>query len=258
MINQDDATKDSLLVKSVGKAFRVLDTFDQFNSQQTLAQITARADLDRSAAQRFAHTLLELGYLVRTKDKAFELSSKTLSFAYNYTRSNRLIQRAHPYLLHLNRTTGETISLTVRDGTQIIYIARYLSQNTIDNDVIVGSRLPAYCTAAGWVYMAHMPDSEIVTILNRSDLQAYTPKTICDVDNVFKKVNETRTRGFAIADEQVFSNDLALSMPITDKSDGAVGAITLAASNLRYSQETLIKEFMPLIMSTSRSISQNL
>lgn len=258
MINLDDTHNDALLVKSVGKAFRVLDTFDQFNSQQTLAQIAVRADLDRSAAQRFTHTLLELGYLTRTNDKAYELSAKTLNFAYNYTRSSKIIQRAHPYLLHLNRTTGETISLTSFDGTQIIYIARYLSQNTIDNDVIVGSRLPTYCTAAGWVYMANMSDSDIMTILDRSDLRAYTSKTIYEKNRIFQIVNETRSRGFSTADEQVYSNDLALAVPITDNSGKAVGAVVLAASNLRYNQDALIKQFMPLMMSTTRSISQNL
>lgn len=258
MSAKDDKVKDSLLVKSVGKAFLVMDTFDQFNSQQSLAEITKRTGLDRSAAQRFTHTLLKLGYLTRTKDKTFELSAKSLSIAYNFTRSNILIQRAHPYLLHLNRATDETISLAICDGTQITYISRYLSHHTIDTDVIVGSRLPTYCTAAGWVYMAGMSDSEITKTIDRSDLHAYTSKTVCDPTQIFKMVNETRTRGFAIADEQVFLNDLALSAPIVDKTGTIVGAVILAASTLRYNQDTLIKKFMPLIMSTTRSISQNL
>lgn len=258
MTAQDDKSKDALLVKSVGKAFQVLDTFDQFNSQQTLSQIAKRTGLDRSAAQRFTHTLLKLGYLTRTKSKAFELSPKTLSIAYNFTRSNNLIQRSHPYLLHLNRATGETISLAVCEGTQIIYISRYLSHHTIDTDVIVGSRLPTYCTAAGWVYLAGMSDSEITQIIDRSDLRAYTSKTVCDPAQIFRAVNETRMHGFAMADEQVFLNDLALSAPIIDETGAIVGAVILAASSLRYSRDNLIKEYMPLIMSTTRSISQSL
>ncbi|OYR23447.1 bacterial transcriptional regulator family protein [Brucella pseudogrignonensis] len=176
--------------------------------------------------------------------------------AYRYTRSSLLVQRAHPYLLHLNRSTGETISLTLLDDTDIIYLARYLSANTLDNDVIVGSRLPAYCSAAGLVFLAGLEDAKIHDILARSDLRAYTPKTVFDPEKIWRRISETRQRGFAIAEEQVYTNDIALAAPIYLPDGYTTAAAVLAASNLRYNEDTLVRQFVPMMISATRSVTQ--
>ena len=248
---------DPMMVRSVEKAFRVLETFDPVHSRQTLTQLAQRSGIDRSAAQRFVHTLLNLGYLQKVPGtKNYELAAKSLNMAYRYTRSSLLMQRAHPYLLHLNRSTGETISLTLLDDTDIIYLARYLSSNTLDNDVIVGSKLPAYCSAAGLVFLAGLADTRIKDILERSDLRAYTPKTIFEPEKIWQRIYETRQRGFAIAEEQVYANDIALAAPIYLPDGHTTAAVVLAASNLRYNEDTLVRQFVPMMISATRSVTQ--
>ncbi len=257
MAKSDEEHDDPMMVRAVEKAFRVLETFDPLHSRQTLTQLAQRAGIDRSAAQRFAHTLLNLGYLQKVPgSKTYELAAKSLNMAYRYTRSSLLVQRAHPYLLHLNRSTGETISLTLLDDTDIIYLARYLSSNTLDNDVIVGSRLPAYCSAAGLVFLAGLDDAQIHDILARSDLRAYTPKTVFDLEKIWRRIYETRQRGFAIAEEQVYTNDIALAAPIYLPDGHTTAAAVLAASNLRYNEDTLIRQFVPMMISATRSVTQ--
>src|SRR5690606_9230309 len=76
---------DPLMVQSVAKAFRVLTAFDKGHGSLTLSQIAQLTEMDVSTAQRFTHTLTQLGYL--KKDPAtrqFELSTKTLDLAYHY------------------------------------------------------------------------------------------------------------------------------------------------------------------------------
>jgi len=257
MAPNDEEQDDPMMVRAVERAFRVLETFDPLHPRQTLTQLAQRAGIDRSAAQRFVHTLVTLGYLQKVASgKTYELSAKSLNMAYRYTRSSQLVQRAHPYLLHLNRSTGETISLTLLDDTDIIYLARYLSANTLDNDVIVGSRLPAYCSAAGLVFLAGLEDSRIEDILRRSDLRAYTPRTIFEPDRIRERIAETRQRGFAIAEEQVYANDIALAAPIVFPDGQTTAAVVLAASNLRYDVDTLTRQFVPMMISATRSVAQ--
>lgn len=115
---------DPLMVQSVEKAFRVLTAFDATHPRMSLMQLAETVGLDKSAAQRFTHTLTKLGYLRKDPEtKLFELTVKTLDTGYHYIRANLLIERALPYLLHLSRTTEETINLTVRDNTEIVVVA---------------------------------------------------------------------------------------------------------------------------------------
>ncbi|MCJ8141013.1 IclR family transcriptional regulator [Falsirhodobacter halotolerans] len=252
-----DEKDDPLMVRAVEKAFRILSTFDAANSRQTLTQLASKAGLDRSATQRFTHTLSRLGYLRKdTRTKAYELTPKTLNLAYQYTRSSPVVLRAHPYLSHLNRTTEETISLTVLDDTEIIYLSRYLSPNVLDTDVIVGSRLPAYCSAGGLALLSLLDDARIEDILDRSNLRAFTSKTVFDRPGIWDRIHLVRDRGFALVEEQIYSGDISIAAPITMPDGQAMAAVSLGASRFRYQEEAMMQRFVPTLVAAARSMSQ--
>ena len=60
---ESEGARDILMVGSVEKAFRVLSAFDEHHRTLSLTELADVIDLDRSATQRFAHTLTKLGYL---------------------------------------------------------------------------------------------------------------------------------------------------------------------------------------------------
>ena len=248
---------DPLMVRAVDKAFRILETFDSANPRQTLTQVSVRAGLDRSAAQRFTHTLSKLGFLHKDpRTKAYELTPKALNMAYQYTRSSPLVQRAHPYLSHLNRSTEETISLVVLDNVEIIYLSRYLSPNVLDTDVIVGSRLPAYCSAGGLAVLSTLSDSQITDILAASELRAYTPKTICDLDGIWSQIQLVRDRGFSLVQEQIYAGDISIAAPVISPDGQVLAAVSLGASKFRYQEDALIQKYVPTLVAAARSMSQ--
>ena len=252
-----DERDDPLMVRAVEKAFRVLTTFDASHPRQTLTQIATRTELDRSAAQRFIHTLTQLGYLRKdARTKSYELTPKALSLAYQYSRSSPLVLRTHPYLSHLNRTTEETISLTVLDDADIIYLSRYLSPNVLDTDVNVGSRLPAYCTAGGLALLSVLSDAQVDDLLDRSQLRAITPKTIYDREGIWRQIRLVRERGFSLVQEQIYSGDISIACPIVSSDRETVAAVSLGASKFRYDEDAIVQRFIPTLIATSRSMSQ--
>lgn len=252
-----DEKDDPLMVRAVEKAFRILATFDAANPRQTLTQLADKAGLDRSATQRFTHTLSQLGYLRKDgRTKAYELTPKTLNLAYQYTRSSPVVLRAHPYLSHLNRTTEETISLTVLDDTEIIYLSRYLSPNVLDTDVIVGSRLPAYCSAGGLALLSMLEDAKIEEVLDRSHLRAYTAKTIYDRDGIWSRIRFVREHGFAMVEEQIYPGDISIAAPILLADGNVMAAVSLGASRFRYQADAMVQRFVPALVAATRSMSQ--
>ncbi|MFD2237967.1 IclR family transcriptional regulator [Aureimonas populi] len=247
------------MVRAVEKAFRVLTTFDATYPRQTLTQIADRTGLDRSAAQRFIHTLTALGYLRKdTRTKAYELTPKALSMAYQYTRSSPLVLRTHPYLSHLNRTTEETISLTVLDDSEIIYVSRYLSPNVLDTDVNVGSRLPVYCTAGGLCLLSVLDDAQVDDILARAHLRAFTSKTIYSLDGIWRQLRQVRERGFSIVQEQIYSGDISIACPVVSPDCQTIAAVSLGTSRFRYEEDVIIQRFVPTLLAAARSMSQAL
>lgn len=247
---------DPLMVQSVAKAFRVLMAFDATRPTMSLSQLASAVGLDRSAAQRFAYTLETLGYLRKDPDtKRFALTVKALDLGYHYTKANPLAERAFPYLLHLSKATEETVNLTILDGTEIVFISRFLSRHMLRLDLIVGSRMPAYCTAPGVAMLSRLPRDEARGILARSELKAFTPNTTFRLRDLLKKLDVSAARGYATAFEEFYHGDLSIAAAILDVRGYPIGAINVAVSRSRFSPEEAERQFASLVVGAASSIS---
>lgn len=251
------ARGDPLMVQSVEKAFRVLTAFDAARPTMSLTQLAEAIDLDRSATQRFTHTLEQLGYLRKDPaTKHFELTARTLDLGYHYTRANALMERAMPYLQHLSKTTEETINLTVRDDTQIVFVSRFLSRHVLNTDVIVGTRMPAFCTAPGRAMLAALPQDEARDILLRSDRRRFTPSTMVEMEALMARLALASDQGYATAFDEFYQGDLSIASAILDRVGRPVAAINVAVSRARFTPEEAESKFAPLVVAAALSISQ--
>jgi IclR family transcriptional regulator, pca regulon regulatory protein len=247
---------EPLMVNSVAKAFKVLNAFDKGHGSLTLSQIAQRTGMDVSTAQRFTHTLTQLGYL--RKDPAtrqFELAIKTLDLAYHYTRGSRLVDRAMPVLQHLSKETEEAVSLTILDGTEIVFVSRFLSRQSLNTDVITGSRLPAYCTSPGRAILSRLAETTVRDLLARTDLREYTPATPTDVDDVLSRLVEARANGYAAAFEEIYHGDASVAAPVLGPDGEVAAAVSIAIPLARLSREDILATFPKLVIAAARGIS---
>lgn len=247
----------ALMVNSVEKAFRVLSAFGRQHQTLNLSQVASETGMDLSAAQRFTHTLTQLGYLHKDAEtKRFELTAKTLDLGYHFIRSSRLVDRAMPYLMHLSKETEETVNLTMREGTEIIFVSRFLSRHVLNTDVIIGTRMPAYCTAPGIAMLSRLPEDEAMAVIDASDLKAYTPSTTWQRDALREKIRQAAAQGFSTAFEEVYLGDASIAAPILDHRGRPEGAVNVAASCSRYSREEVVARFSSLIIAAAHAISR--
>ncbi|MCO5091321.1 IclR family transcriptional regulator [Bosea sp. (in: a-proteobacteria)] len=249
---------DPLTVRSVEKAFRVLAAFSPAHPTLSLTEIAKAADLDKSAAQRFAHTLTKLGYMKKNENnRRLELTSKTLTMGSNYVRSNTLITKSIPYLLHLSRETEETINLTVLDGTDIIFVSRFLSRHVLANDVVVGAKMPAFCTAPGIAMLSRMAPAAARAVLEQSDLKPYTASTTYMLDALIGKIEASAAQGYATAFEEFYHGDLSIAAAVLDAKAQPLCAFNISVSSTRYTPEEAKARFAPLVVAAAASVSQN-
>lgn len=251
----DKEQNDPLNVLSVEKAFKVLTAFSRSHQRMTLTQLVARTGMDKSSTQRFTHTLTKLGYLRKDPEtKGFELTLRSLELGYHYIISNSLIQLAMPYLLHLSQVTEETVNLTLLDGTDVVFVARFMSRHVLSLDTIVGSRMPAYCTASGVAILSKMPRKEALSILDKSDRRPVTSSTVYKKDDLIRKLDASSKRGYATAFEEFYHGDISIASPILNHAGVPVGAINVAVSRARYAPEDAEAKFAPLVIACALSI----
>ncbi len=247
---------DPLYIRSLEKAFRILSVFDVDRPSLSLAQVGAAARLDRSAAQRFTHTLERLGYLRKDPEtRRFELTTRTLDLGYHFIRSHPLVQQALPYLQHLSRETEEAVSLSVLDGTEIVYVSRFMSRQMLATNVIIGTRLPAYCSSPGRAILSRLDAVERRAILQASRLHRYTPSTTTNPEALEAIVARAAECGYAHAYDEIFPGDISFAAPVVGAAGRPAGAVSISVTSLHYCASEAEGRFAPLVVGTARSIS---
>jgi IclR family pca regulon transcriptional regulator len=248
--------RSSLFVNSVEKAMRVLTAFDAARRHLTLSQIATQTGMDMSSAQRFTYTLASLGYLQKDEaSKTYSLGVKLFDFTYNFVASSDLVYRATPYLQHLSRETEETTNITVLDGPDIVFVLRIVSRHVLNPTVIVGTRLPAYCTSAGLAMFAHMDTERVDALLDATQLIAHTPNTVADRAEIHARLARIRSAGYAMTAEEYYMGDISVAAAIVDADGEPLGAINVAVAKPRWRGVEDEKRLSELVITAAAAIS---
>lgn len=248
-----------LFVGGVEKALRVLRAFYDQPEPQSLTDIANTTGLGRSAAQRFLYTLKTLGYLRQDQStRRYTLSPRVLDLGYAYLRNDHLVDKAFPYLLEASKRTDGSVNLTELDDTEVIYVSRFPSRDFITADIVLGQRLPAFCTAPGRAMLAALPPEETLDIISRSDKTCRTRFTITDADEINDQLAVARTKGYAVSNQETFVGDLSIAAPVRNHVGQMVAAVNIAVPHPRWSMERAEETLPAVVIETARAISRTL
>lgn len=245
-----------LFNQSLEKGLAVLLGFGPERETMNLAEIAQAAGISKSAAQRFSFTLESLGYLRKDPlTRRYALTPATLALGYRYLLVDRMVERANPFLLDLNRTCGETVNFAEPDGADMVYVCRFPSRKSSTVQMPLGRRLPMFCTASGRAYLSALAPTDRAEILRNSDLIAYTRTTVTSVPKVLALCEQAAQRGFSTANAEYYHADLNVAAPVFDVSGRPVGAVNISVPSTRWTIPRLERELGPMVIETARLIS---
>ena len=248
-----------LFVGSIDKCFQVLEALAAARRPVALTELARRTGLDRSAVQRITHTLHALGYLRQVSEtRAYSLAPRLVELGHAALAADTLRGLALPHLRALNESCGETVNLTELEGDEIVYVARFPSRHAVSVDLHVGSRLPAFCTAAGRAMLSHLPPAQAQAILAASARAPMTDRTVRDVPALMRLLAQARERGYAINDQEAFVGDLSVATALVDAAGRPLGAINIAVPTPRWTIEALERELVPALLRCARRLAAEL
>lgn len=255
MSSSTSQEKNNLFVRSLAKGLALLEAFSGKPGPLSLNELAAYSSLDRSAAQRMAHTLVALGYLERgASGRGYLLGNKCLDRTFDFLRSHPLIERATPILIDLQEEAGERVDLSLFDDLSIIYALRRQTKRQSYFATLVGRRMPTFSSSGGRAILANLSPAEADDIIARSALVPLTPKTITDPDRLREKIAEARANSYALAVEESLLGEIALGSAILDHDGRPVGAVHIAGSRSEWEPEDFARRFAPLAIGAARAL----
>lgn len=241
-------------LQSLERGLAVLAAFTKDAPALTISEVAARADLTRATARRVLLTLAELGY-VSVNRREFSLTRSVLDLTKPFASQSDPWDFARPYLESLTERTGESASIAVLDGTEILYVARSQTRRLMTLAVTVGSRLPAHATSKGRVLLAFLPDAELEAYFARSAIARYTERTVVDEKELRTILEEVRRQGWAVVDQQLEEGLSSVAAPLYNLDGRIAAAVSVCAHAGRVDHVTLRSDFLPLVVETARRIS---
>lgn len=250
------STSRPTFVQSLARGLAVIRTFDAEHPELTLSDVARMTGLTRAAARRFLHTLVELGY-VRTDGRRFSLGPRVLELGYSYLSSLSLPELALPAMERLVERVHESCSMAVLDGADVVYVARVPTKRIMSVAISVGTRFPAYATSMGRVLLAHQPPEWLDSYLATVRLEPLTPHTVTDPDRLRAILDQVRTDGHCLVDEELEVGLRSMAAPIRNKQGRVLAAINVSAHISRGPAELIREELLPPLLDTARTISDD-
>ncbi len=140
--------KDPEYLSTLERGLRVLVAFDEAHPEMTLSEVAARTDLSPAVVRRCLKTLVELGYIGQYERK-FLLRPSVLTIGSAFLASMQIEQVVLPPLQGLRDQTGDSASLAVLSGAEILYVAHVSTDRRFRVAAGVGTRFPFHATSLG-------------------------------------------------------------------------------------------------------------
>ncbi|OWY10589.1 IclR family transcriptional regulator [Thioclava sp. F42-5] len=236
--------KPTDFIASFAKGLRVIECFGAETPRLSIAAVAQATGFDRATARRCLLTLNAEGY-AEYDGKFFTLTPKVLRLGMGALASLPLPQIVQPWLDQLTDRIGQSCSVSILDGTEIVYLARAAQRRVMSIGLMPGSRLPAHCTSMGRVLLAALPPEDARAAVEASDLTPRTAYSLTDPGEILARIDQVRRDGYAVIDQEVEIGLRSIAVPLYDIHGRVVAALNTGMAASADPAETLIETYLP-------------
>jgi DNA-binding IclR family transcriptional regulator len=224
MLNETDAGVNGGRVQSVQRAAALLDAIADSAEPQTAPDLAERCGLNRSTAWRILATLEDEGLVDR------DAATNRYSIGHAIARlaagaAETLPRLARPHLEALSRQTGETVSLAVPRGLQLVYVDQVQAPHVMAADWL-GRSVPLHATSTGKALLARLPPEELDAALSQP-LARFTDRTVTDAGRLREELDRVRRRGYAVSRGELETALWGASAPVLDRRGRPIAVVSV-------------------------------
>lgn len=133
----------AIMGRAVARSFQLLEALARARGGARLSDLAAETGLQKSTAHRILSTLCGLGDAEQDPGSRYRASLEAWELGRGVVAELPIRRTAVGFLQSLHRTTGETVSLTILSGDDVVYLEKLVAARPVGFLTRVGSRAPA-------------------------------------------------------------------------------------------------------------------
>jgi DNA-binding IclR family transcriptional regulator len=241
-------------VPAVERAARMLLALGDGQAEATLTELARHLRIHKSTAHNILATLARHRFVSRDpRTKRYRLGPGLVAMAGGAADRPDLAALARPHLDRLQRLSGETVTLHVRDGDGSVILVSGESSHQLKVTAPPGHRLPPFAGAVAKVLLAFAVEPPRLP----ARLPAYTPRTIGAPAQYLEELARVRRAGVAYDEMEYLPGVRAVSAPVfcgREATGAAAAALSIVGVAARVSPADLRRLAGPL-QNAARALS---
>jgi DNA-binding IclR family transcriptional regulator len=243
------------MLRSVSRLFDILDALAAPGVESMgLHDLGRRVSLADPTLLRFLGSLQELGFVRNDERGKYRLTDQFKRYTGGAAQDVRLA--AQDVMRRITADLQEDVQIATLDADSAVCVETLKSSHLLQVAFNTGFRAPIHASAMGKVLLAHMPEAARRDLIARTDLHAYTERTITDRRSLERALAETRKRGFAIDDQELELGINCIAAPIFQDGQ-VVASLSLTAPSHRRPLTDLLA-CAPTIVASADEVSARL
>ena len=244
-------------LKTVDRALQVLLLFDRERPEWSSSELAQALGLHRSIVYRILRSLEQRGFVTQTdRHGRYALGLKLVELGNVVLEGMDLQKVARPVMTRLVEETGESAFLTVLSGDEGVCVEKVDSRKAIRAMTSVGTHSPLHAGASGKVLLAHLSPDRVHEVIAKG-LQAVTPRTVTDPDQLRRDLEKIRQQGWAYSVGELTPEVAAISVPLWDSGGAMLGVLSTAGPASRFHQDR-VPDLISLTCQAGEDISAQL
>ncbi len=201
--------------KQAAQVLELLEFFARHKRPATLAQVAEHFGWPRSSAFNLLTMLAARGYLYEPRPKAgYYPSARWSVLAEDIRLAEPTSSELHQMLEECSRVSGETVSLCVASGANVLFADVVESRHAVRYTAKVGKVVPLLAAATGRALLSQRPAEERAAFLRKAVFVQHTANTLMSADAVEKEIRRSVKRGWFVGHSEFSQGLVGLSIAL--------------------------------------------
>jgi DNA-binding IclR family transcriptional regulator len=224
-----------------------------------VSQLARELEMTPGGMHKIMSLLLQEGFVSQdphSKQYRLGVALYRLGNEYDYQKGlRRLVQ---PTMQEIADSTGQWVSLGIREGNDAILFYRVSGPKLVGIDVKIGLKYPINASAIGKCLAAYHPMRELMEKrVFSEDLQGFTKFTIVDPRKLVEEYKNIRTSGVSVSRQEHHLNESAIAVPIKDRTGNT--SMCLSIGNYSENGDTdSVEKLIPYVLDAAESLAVKL
>ncbi len=212
------------------RAYEALDYISTSDGGLTLKEITDKLEIPKSSAFNIVQTLVGLNLVSESpyNQKKYVLGTGTYILGMKYIENLNFIDVCKLYLNPLADELHRNAFVGILDNNKVLYVHKHVGIGAKLATCDVGTRQELYFTGLGKVLLAYSAPDKLNRIISSINFVKKTTNTIDNASDLYKELELTRSRGYAIDNREVELHMLCFAAPVFNYAGECIAAISIS------------------------------